>query len=318
MKVIRPIAVVAGLLAFTAAFAEPAPEFETESRVEAAGAEQPTRPPGAAAPLPPASILDLPLPVPTPAMGAGGVPGLGVPPGTPASPDPLVINVTPGVTEVVPVSNRMPNRIATPFKNPKVVDASSAQIQTIGNNVFVVPKDDTPFGIFITDETPGKPVAALTLVPKAVVSQNILLQLDRAARQWQTPFPQERTQSGGESHDELLISILRSAALGKIPAGFVQAKINVPRIAIGPVVANPDLRWSSVEMEIYRYGMKNEGDQPIELSEPSFYEKGVLAVGFFPKVRLAPGEETSVFIVATSARETGAGTAQVLGMTYAH
>ena len=282
--------------------------FDTASLIETAAAPsgEGKGPAGPGAPTAP-SILDMPLPQPTPSMQWGGLPGLGLPPGTAPPQDPLVISVTPGVTEVVRVSATMPNRIATPYENPRVVDASSAQIQTIGNNVFVLPKDDNPFGIFITDEAPGKPVAALTLVPSELASQNIMLQLNRAQTSWRgggAGLGGER-KDANQAHVENLVSLMRAVALGQIPPGFVEADVQAPSIAIGPIKASPALRWSSVELDIYSYALRNTGTSLVELTEQSFFERGVLAVSFYPQVQLAPGAQTRAIVVSRVERDMG-------------
>ncbi|WP_419600356.1 hypothetical protein [Thiolapillus sp.] len=245
----------------------------------------------------PTTFLDLPLPGTNGRIRDGGLPGLGVPPDMPPAINPKVINITNGVTEVLTVSKLMPNRIATPYKKPQVIDASGADIQTIGSNVYILPKDDKPFGIFITDEENDLPVASLTLIPKGTPSQNILLQIDRRVTNYSAP--EDKKMPTPEEYTRKLVFILRKAMTGHIPEGFVVASINVGQIRIGPVIGMPDKRWSSSKLDIYRYKLTNNGEETVELTEPSFYESGVKAVSFGANgTRLNPGEYTYAYIVS--------------------
>ncbi len=246
--------------------------------------------------------LDMPLPSTGGGIGSGGVPGLGVPPNTKTSPEQNVVNIVPGVSEVIYISYEMPNRIATPYQNPKVIDASGSEIQTIGSNVFVRPINKRPIGIFISDESSGAPVASLTLVPRSnMPSQSVLLQIDRRNHEW-SPYKDREadTRKKNGKYTDQIVSIMRKVALNDIPRGFVVAKVNVGLMMIGPIVAEPEKRWSSTYVDAYRYKMKNNGTNMIELSEQSFYESGVKAISIFPKVRLLPGEETFLYIVSAN------------------
>ncbi|WP_419617953.1 hypothetical protein, partial [Thiolapillus sp.] len=58
-------------------------------------------------------------------------------------------------------------------------------------------------------------------------------------------------------------------------------------------------RWSSSKLDIYRYKLTNNGEETVELTEPSFYESGVKAVSFGANgTRLNPGEYTYAYIVS--------------------
>jgi len=146
-------------------------------------------------------------------------------------------------------------------------------------------------------------VASLTLIPRKLPSQNILLQVDRRLEGIAgTPTVEEGPTP--EEYTRKLVFMLRKAMLGKLPEGFVKATINVGRIEMGPIIGLPDTRWSSSNLDIYRYKLTNKGKDVVELTEPSFYESGVKAVAFYPSnTRLGPGEHTYAYIVSGNTSE---------------
>lgn len=247
----------------------------------------------------PITTLDMPLPSPG-SIGSGGFPALGVAPGTPKSISPAVVNLVPGVTSQFKVSLDMPNRIATPFEKPKVIDTSGAQVIINDSDVYILPADERPFSVFITDHAAGNPVAALALIPDAgLASQSLMLQIDRQDNSYNRRdggLPDaEREYSAYSSY---LVYLMRSAAMGNVPKGFVEASLNVPAFSIGPVRGVPAKRWAGTKLDIYRYDMTNRGKDWVELTEQSIYESGIKAVSFFPRGRLSPGESTYAFVIS--------------------
>lgn len=247
----------------------------------------------------PVTTLDMPLPTPA-SIPSGGFPGLGVGPSATRAVSPAVVNLVPGVTTQMDVSLDMPNRIATPFQSPKVIDTSGAQVIINGSDVFVLPANDAPFSVFITDTDPGNPVAALTLTPKSsLAAQSLLLQIDRTESGFNARDGGLRDEEREYSvYSSYLVYLMRSVAMGTLPKGFVEARLNVPNFSIGPVRGTPTKRWSGTRLDIYRYDLTNRGSEWVELTEQSIYESGIKAVSFFPRVRLSPGESTYAFVVA--------------------
>jgi len=297
------VAVLIGLLGAAQAMAS-GPIDTTSQRIEAepavpTGGDVP--PDRSQTPPPVAPVVTLDTPLPTPAsIPSGGFPALGRGPSSTKAIAPAVVNLIPGVTTQMEVSLDMPNRIATPFKSPKVIDTSGAQIIINGSDVFILPANEAPFSVFITDSEPGNPVAALALIPNAgLASQSLLLQIDR------TDSPFNRRDGGLPDKDReystyssYLVYLMRSVAMGVLHKGFVEANLNVPSFSIGPVRGVPAKRWSGTRLDIYRYDLTNRGKHWVELTEQSLYESGIKAVSFFPRVRLSPGETTYAFVVA--------------------
>jgi conjugal transfer pilus assembly protein TraK len=146
-------------------------------------------------------------------------------------------------------------------------------------------------GIFIADKKPGRPVVALTLVPKSIPAQSIVVQLDPSTR------VADDAEEEAEGYSNRLVQLLREIVRGRVPQGYSAAPIAVGQATVGPVRATPEERWSGADMDIHRYRIENTGAEPVELTDPSFYEPGVKAVLFFPRIRIAPGETTAAYTV---------------------
>lgn len=203
-----------------------------------------------------------------------------------------VVRTTGDGTEIVLISKRFPNRIATPFSKPRVVDSSNVNMQVDGSNIFISPKDDEPFAIFVTGSGNTDPVISLTMVPKDIPSQTISLQIDSS---------QGASRKGAkvESYTQQVIDLLRSVASGRTPDGYSKGVMPniVARQEQDGLIIIPMTRYSGSTLDIYKYRVENN-KQEIELSETSFYQPGVRAVSIYPNSILRKGESTTVFVLA--------------------
>lgn len=203
-----------------------------------------------------------------------------------------VVRSTGDGTEIVLISKRFPNRIATPFSKPRVVDSSNVNMQVDGSNIFISPKDDEPFAIFVTGSGNTDPVISLTMVPKDIPSQTISLQVDSS---------QGSTRKGAkvDSYTQQIIDLLRTVASGRTPEGYSEGVMPniVARQEQDGLIIIPVSRYSGSNLDIYKYRVENN-KQEIELSETSFYQPGVRAVSIYPNAILRKGETTTVFVLA--------------------
>ena len=207
---------------------------------------------------------------------------------------PVVINAEDGTNDVVIISSISPNRIATNFVKPDLVDDGTSEVQVIGSNIFLTPKATQPFGIFIVDSATGATVS-LTLVPRKVPSQTILVQ---------TAKPRTDNLAGGpiDAHAAAVDGLLRKATRGALGKEWLEAPIEAGSAMIGMLRATPERRWTTTGLVIDRFQLLNEGSE-IELREESFITGSVKGVTFFPNVRLAPGTSTHVFLLSGTAAQ---------------
>lgn len=202
-----------------------------------------------------------------------------------------IIKVSGDGTEIALVSAKFPNRIATPFAHPKIIDASSVVMQIDGSNIYLSPKGLKPFAIYITGDAPGDQVISMTLLPKEEIpAQTLILQLDTSSAAKRVTKPEGYTQQ--------LVDLLRQVGAGRIPEGYSESRMPNMLAKQEGLLIVPEKRYSGSWLDIYRYRVQNNQSTTIELSETQFYQKGVKAVAIFPNVTLRNGDETVVFVIA--------------------
>lgn len=226
------------------------------------------------------------------------LPGIGSLPGRKDYFKPVVVTTNSSRTEVVDISFEFQNRISTPFADTKIVDQSKSDIQKDGQSIYIKPVDMKPFTIFVTGSGPNDQVVSLTLVPKNIPSQVILLQMDKPDSTKSMP-EEERPES--DSYTASVRYVFRQMALGKIPVGYSEAPLPRSVAAIRGLVIKPISRFSGSTSDIYAYQIEGAGNAPVELQENSFMQKGVRAVSFFPTAIVRRGAPTMAYIFATKA-----------------
>lgn len=203
----------------------------------------------------------------------------------------IVIQTQVGINEVVKVSNKHPNRLVVPFSEPEVVDLSNLDYKTSGNAIYVYPSGSEPIGIFVQDKRrPNVGAISLTLVPQDIPGQTITFTLDSAAAG-------NVEEKKSNEYVDTIKYIMRSAAKGTVPDGCNDTQMVGPKSQMGPITATPKRRLGCALQDLYIYDLKDAANQRVTLSEQSFYKEGVLAVSFFPRIQLDPGQMTKVFIL---------------------
>lgn len=201
-------------------------------------------------------------------------------------------------THVVAVSAANMNRINTPFRNPIVLVNGGAKYKVVGQDVYVVMESDQPVGVYVREDdnlANNSPVASLTLVPKAIPMQNISVVLANTMRE---RLSNPNAKMATDYQDVIRLN-MSQVAVGKLPDGYSKSNVREKTIArVGAVTLRPKAIYSGVENNIYVYTAQNVTGQYVELSEPSFWHKGVRAVAFNEKIKLAPNDTTEVIIVA--------------------
>jgi conjugal transfer pilus assembly protein TraK len=201
-----------------------------------------------------------------------------------------VVTIGNDETKIITLSKMFPNRISTPFSAPRVIDSSNIDMRQDGSSIYVSPKESNPFAIYVTGSDPGDQVISLTIIPKDIPSQTIVLQSNAASNVG-------RVQKN-ESYTQKIINLLRQVALGQVPEGYAEGKL--PNVAglNAEILIVPKKRYSGSWLDIYSYLIMNKGEKDVKLSETSFYRKGVKAVSIFPNLKLSPNETTMVYVIA--------------------
>ena len=225
------------------------------------------------------------------------LPGLGLLPGEKRPMMANVVRVTSHYNEVLYVSAGFPNRISTPFAAPKLIDNSEVEWQVQGQSLYISPKSaEKPVGIFVTGAGANDPVVSLTLIPRNIPAQTIILQMDEDLAS--AAASSQPGESEASSYTDRLRGILRHVVMGKTPAGFSEGLLPVAVGRMDALLVMPEKRYSGQHLDVFKYRVENVGQTEIELAESSFYRDGVRAVSIYPVIKLRKGMSTSVFVLS--------------------
>ncbi len=229
------------------------------------------------------------------------LPGLGLLPGEKRPMMANVVRVSSHYNEVLYVSSGFPNRISTPFAAPKLIDNSEVEWQVQGQSLYLLPKSaEKPVGIFVTGSGVNDPVVSLTLIPRNIPAQTLILQLDED-RSSAAGAEQSGESAEASSYTDRLRGILRNVVMGKTPAGFSEGLLPIAVGRMDALLVMPEKRYSGQHLDVFKYRVENVGPEEIELAEPSFYRDGVRAVSIYPVIKLRKGMSTLVFVLSDKA-----------------
>jgi len=232
------------------------------------------------------------------------LPGLGKVNGDPLLMKAVPLRVNGDGTENVQVSSVFQNRISTPFETPKIIDSSDTEFKISGSNIFLSMPSDHPVVVYITGSERNDPVVSLTLIPRPIPAQTIILQLDPSIAVQSSPKGHHEHKP--ETYEQHLAGLLKTLASGDTPEGFTTSNITNIVGRKGPVIISPVSRYSNAYLDIFVYQAQNAGNPTINLSETSFYQKGVRAVGMYPLSTLRKADKTYVYVISDKTALGGA------------
>ncbi len=217
----------------------------------------------------------------------------------------LVIRPRPGQTENVVIARGKLNRIVTPYADPKVLTVDSVETKVDGSSVYIATDSETPVSLFITDAETGG-AASLQLSPQSMVSP---VEMRIEADQGKLVERGDGEPSYGSRlfrQDSPYITEVKAIlqALGKqlIPTGFTLVEAN-EESSPDPVCRAPNLSFrlgqvlAGTESRIFVFIAQNNGTSPMVFEESVCASENTVAVAAWPKVRLAPGERTEVYVL---------------------
>jgi conjugal transfer pilus assembly protein TraK len=212
---------------------------------------------------------------------------------------PETLRVRPGVNEIVPVAIGHLNRIVTPFEHPRVRTVSTATTEVEGRAVYVAPATEEPVALFLTSAEDEDLALSLTLAPRRIPPRELRLALDGGTQA--TPAVATRWEQA-QPYAETLTRALRALALGEVPAGY---GLRGPRrgesagcaqgglaVRIGQVLEGHALWLVAARAE-------NVSAEWVTLDESrceASVSEAVLAVAAWPRVELAPGDATELYL----------------------
>lgn len=223
------------------------------------------------------------------------------------------LTVTPGVLEVLPVSNAGHiNRILTPFDNPLVKTTSGAAINTVGPVVEVSTTSSGTIVIYISDqEQTPETTFGIALVPKAVPPLDVSLGFDPLVKKQysQQGHMSAKAKKWEEQQDyvDALVSIMKPLANQQIPPGYTFSEVmpgephsDLFRCQVNGFKIQLLQRLDGHHFKVGVHRVTNMLSVPVEFREPSCYRKGIAGISAYPQVVLRPGETTELYIAQRS------------------
>lgn len=215
---------------------------------------------------------------------------------------PFVIHTRNGVNEIVRMSSKLLNRIATPFTKPVVIDTSSSMAKVVGSDVYFIPAGEQPIGLFIVDQANTSQSISLTIIPAgAIPGQSVIVKMEdlRASNNLTAGSDEESeiTTPRASDYSGYIRTLMTQAVRGKV-TGFNPVPLEGGSARLGPLMVTPEIAFSGGAVDIYRYRITNTTSEKVDLVETAFYRKGVKAVSFFPSISLKADQTGYVFLLA--------------------
>lgn len=234
------------------------------------------------------------------------------------------ITSKPGVNYVIPVSGLTTNLIVTPFSDPTIITPMDGSIKTTmrGDQIFFTLESTHPVGVFVTGSATD-PSISLTLIPKQIPGQTYFLSIPGYVPQAASKAPLNQPSNGPTSasapaptapdasdsdYVSQITSGLIALAKGENPDGYNETTLSVGPVQHGPLSLSGQNLWIGNGNSIAVFKVTNTTSETIPLVENDLYQKGVLAVSFFPNTNLIPGQSTTAYVVFQNTDHTGFGT----------
>jgi len=217
---------------------------------------------------------------------------------------PKTLQVYPGTTTIVEVAIDHLNRLVTPFAAPQVRTVSQATTQVDGNAVYVATATEEPVSLFITEAGDTATAISLTLAPRHIPPREVRLVLTGGTVRTAAPKarPSRPVARNDQPYVEQIAAVFRALARDQVPAGYEARKarrgerLNCRQVGLSVTTAQV---FEGQGLRILVAKVRNGGKQPLDLAEHRCgVDAGTLvaAVAAWPRTRLAPGEETELFV----------------------
>lgn len=224
-------------------------------------------------------------------------------PSPPVPDDRVTLVMTPGINQLVPVALGHPNRIVTPFAQPRVnTILPEDSIKIRDQVVYVVPSEPVPVTLFITEADSEQQAFSLTLVPKRIPARELILTLapgilpagNRPAGSKAAHWEQQ------QPYIQRIRDVFRHLALGKVPPGFgLDAVVSQPPVCQQAGLTFNFQRGQTItghKLRVQVGLVTNTSGHVLEFVESHCGAPDVLAVTSWPYVLLEPGHSAEVYV----------------------
>ena len=229
-----------------------------------------------------------------------------------------LVNVKPGASIMVPVSQGLMNRISTPFKMVAVKDSGNkkAIVDLDEGMVFVTVNSFEPMSLMVYEE--GVPESMFSIMlhpmeaPPVMINIDIKLSTEMTAKRdaFHRDMEMEdllfeanemsKMQTQTSEHVQRIKDILMPVAQGEIPRGFSftdQVPSNSLRPCSVSIFQQTKQRLIGAREIVDVVLIKNDSNRIYSVREESCISKDSIAVAVLDKSTLQPGEHTEIYIL---------------------
>jgi len=216
----------------------------------------------------------------------------------------VTIKPKPGRTENVVIAKGKLNRIVTPYADPKVLTVDNVETKIDGSVVYIATDSETAISLFISDAESGS-AASLQLLPRDMETPvEIRIEQDMSKTNG-SEAASSRTDTFTRQDSPYVTEIkamMQSMGKQQIPTGFTLEEVT-NEIRSLSVCHGTNLSFTAGQLlsghdsRIVVMIAQNNGSTTHVFEEAYCATEDVMAVAAWPKVRLAPGEKTEVFIL---------------------
>ena len=214
------------------------------------------------------------------------------------------ITVEPGVNEIIQIAEGHPNRIVTPFKEPRVVTTATASVETSNNVIYVAPANAGLITMFLTETGDEGVSISLTLQPKKIPPRELRLDLPSGVLIPKADETQNHFLRGESSRTYVARTgdVFDHLAQGRVPDDFAFSREAPPPFPLCTVENGYEVSFARGQyllgagQEIYVGVVRNGGTATASFQEPWCSSEGVIAVALWPRATLQPGEYAEIYL----------------------
>ena len=216
------------------------------------------------------------------------------------------VTVKPGVTQMVKISKDYLNRLITPFPNPILPTIADIDYTISDNIIYITPKTDKPFSVFITDKSNQKDSISVLFVPDSILPREVTFHLEgydsKADFLTTDALSQIANMNGSttDTYNQQIVNVMKNLAKGNIPNGYTLNELNkakAPQCKFTLMDSNPMQMLETTNRRIFIYKVTNRAANTQSILENACYREGVVASAAYPYVNLEPNQSTEFYVL---------------------